>query len=1012
MNWPDIVCHVVDPIYLHHSSNHPVREADFPQGDVLIAELRFLAFDRKRMPLPASFRLDGYTDSLSWYRESPRVGRVIFAPEGVNDSTTMRTLKQEILMPFTRLDHNGVAPPETLYIPALPCERVADVLERLRTAETTETGEEVFYDLADPSKGDEFIFQQFREDEDVKGPIRIYRRPAFADAVINLFGVLVYVSTRGRENLHFAERTRQFARTQMVNQMDAYFEYTTRLRDAVRQGTWIYARSNRSVWDTLTEAPEEGVAFPHYTCYAETPRRRAIPFQQLAFQGRVEAEYTEMFDAAREEIDRIRMSMHRLRRKIFCTQRALRNFPARTLARFVPSSPDTPWAGTVTVELRLPRTQEIPHSIDLLLPHFSAEVRHLHDRVRSNERLLTQLEQRRDYPTCPPTPGLQVTLYPYQQETVGFMCAAEATPRGMYESLWIPVGDGWLSPVLGLASPALPVPDENHITAGGFLADEVGLGKTIETLALVRASPAPPDLSPQHTRGTLIVCPLTIVAQWAEMIERILPDAHVCVFHGPRRPRDSEALKAFEIVLTTYETMTSEFRLPRLNTSPLFALTWHRVVFDESHTVGRGTIKTAASGTLKSRNRWCVSATPFGTAVDEHELAGSVEEVESQLQMLQFNGRVNTWRTARKFLFGVTVRHSKQCAQPLPPLEVHQHGIPLGASAAAIYQEAEQRVVEEIQRVRIALVEAYNPSTLERYALSLLHPLRMFCSTGTLPTLPIMEHLPGAVPPQRGAEGDHEGTQRVTHLFPPEEECPICIQHMDEPHLTPCNHWFCGSCITHWLVNRALHVRYCPMCRQSIRIADLQKYVPLEGATGPAPEAAEVEERGVDEIAEGAPDPLHVHAPKLEFLFQEVQRLHTADPSSKFLVFSQNPAMVREVVARFKRLGLGVCSIDGSMSLVARKRAIHRFDDPDVLVMALDYRTSSFGINLTAANHLFLLDQPLRPAAVRQAIGRAHRNGQLRPVHVHHLLFQNTIEERVHRLEGRVAYDLLPQILQ
>ena len=83
--------------------------------------------------------------------------------------------------------------------------------------------------------------------------------------------------------------------------------------------------------------------------------------------------------------------------------------------------------------------------------------------------------------------------------------------------------------------------------------------------------------------------------------------------------------------------------------------------------------------------------------------------VLAQLKMLQFDAAIIGWRTIRKFLYGVTVRHSKQCAQPLPPVETHQHVVPLGPTAERTYREAERRIVEEIQRVRLAMAEAAGP---------------------------------------------------------------------------------------------------------------------------------------------------------------------------------------------------------------------------------------------------------------------------------------------------------------
>lgn len=53
------------------------------------------------------------------------------------------------------------------------------------------------------------------------------------------------------------------------------------------------------------------------------------------------------------------------------------------------------------------------------------------------------------------------------------------------------------------------------------------------------------------------------------------------------------------------------------------------------------------------------------------------------------------------------------------------------------------------------------------------------------------------------------------------------------------------------------------------------------------------------------------------------------------------------------------------------------------------------GINLTSANHVFLLESFLNPSLEKQAIGRVHRMGQQRPVTIHKMSIKNSIEERI-----------------
>ena len=91
--------------------------------------------------------------------------------------------------------------------------------------------------------------------------------------------------------------------------------------------------------------------------------------------------------------------------------------------------------------------------------------------------------------------------------------------------------------------------------------------------------------------------------------------------------------------------------------------------------------------------------------------------------------------------------------------------------------------------------------------------------------------------------------------------------------------------------------------------------------------------------------------------------------------------------------------LDGS----TRDRAgvVARFQDdagPPVLLISL--QAGGTGLNLTAADHVFLLDPWWNPAVEEQAADRAHRIGQTRPVLVHRLVAADTVEERVLALQA------------
>jgi SNF2 family DNA or RNA helicase len=87
-----------------------------------------------------------------------------------------------------------------------------------------------------------------------------------------------------------------------------------------------------------------------------------------------------------------------------------------------------------------------------------------------------------------------------------------------------------------------------------------------------------------------------------------------------------------------------------------------------------------------------------------------------------------------------------------------------------------------------------------------------------------------------------------------------------------------------------------------------------------------------------------------------------------------------------------------------RDRAAHvgRFqEDPDCPLFLISLRAGGVGLNLTAAEYVFLLDPWWNPAVEMQAIDRTHRIGQTKPVFAYRLVARDTVEERILELQAR-----------
>ncbi|ORX33465.1 SNF2 family N-terminal domain-domain-containing protein, partial [Kockovaella imperatae] len=97
---------------------------------------------------------------------------------------------------------------------------------------------------------------------------------------------------------------------------------------------------------------------------------------------------------------------------------------------------------------------------------------------------------------------------------------------------------------------------------GGILADDMGLGKTVQTLArVVEGKATTAELKAGWKAGTLIIAPLAVMEQWAtEVRSKTKPGAlTVTTHHGPSRTKSGKTLQGFDVVITTFQTVASEY---------------------------------------------------------------------------------------------------------------------------------------------------------------------------------------------------------------------------------------------------------------------------------------------------------------------------------------------------------------------------------------------------------------------------------------------------------------------
>ncbi|QAY69806.1 DEAD/DEAH box helicase [Xylanimonas protaetiae] len=142
-----------------------------------------------------------------------------------------------------------------------------------------------------------------------------------------------------------------------------------------------------------------------------------------------------------------------------------------------------------------------------------------------------------------------------------------------------------------------------------------------------------------------------------------------------------------------------------------------------------------------------------------------------------------------------------------------------------------------------------------------------------------------------------------------------------------------------------------------------------------------------------------VPSSKLDVLADQL--LEVAAEGHRALVFSQFTSYLSLVSARLDALGLRHAYLDGT----TRRRAdvIRSFKDGDAPLFLISLKAGGFGLNLTEADHVYLLDPWWNPATEAQAVDRTHRIGQTRPVNVVRMVAAGTIEEKVMELKERKA---------
>ncbi len=136
---------------------------------------------------------------------------------------------------------------------------------------------------------------------------------------------------------------------------------------------------------------------------------------------------------------------------------------------------------------------------------------------------------------------------------------------------------------------------------------------------------------------------------------------------------------------------------------------------------------------------------------------------------------------------------------------------------------------------------------------------------------------------------------------------------------------------------------------------------------------------------------------KLELLLEQLDAV--CQEGHKALVFSQFTSLLGLIRERLDQRGLVYEYLDGQTR--DRQARVERFQtDEDCKIFLISLKAGGVGLNLTAAEYVFLVDPWWNPAVEAQAIDRAHRIGQTRKVFAYKLISKNTVEEKILQLQS------------
>lgn len=498
------------------------------------------------------------------------------------------------------------------------------------------------------------------------------------------------------------------------------------------------------------------------------------------------------------------------------------------------------------------------------------------------------------------------------------------------------------------------------------------------------------------------------------------------------------------------ENGSSSEPIPR----PLARVGWFRVVLDEAQSIKNHRTQVArACWGLRAKRRWCLSGTPIQNSIDDlfsyfrflkYDPYAIYKSFTSKIKLPISRNPISGYQKLQAVLKTVMLRRTKGTTidgEPiitLPPKTVTLQKVEFSAEERDFYHLLEVHSQAQFKVYAAAGTVKKNYVNI----LLMLLRLRQACDHPLLAKscLSISNWRSSAEAARKLPR--EKQIDLINRLEGSLALCGLCNDAPEEAVVTICGHVFCNQCILDHLTQSDDSI--CPTqgCKRHLKDDSVFSLTALKHCTSDDIVNDEISASlgGVSELDLKFDNP-DFHSSKIKAAMETLQALpkfctsassnsyvnninkdsaemsdsdnsnQQAEPSlkkqiietsEKAIVFSQWTSMLDLLEVPLKKSCIQYRRLDGTMSVIARDKAVNDFKTlPEVTVMIMSLKAASLGLNMVAASHVLLLDLWWNPTTEDQAIDRAHRIGQMRPVKVSRFTVKDTVEDRILALQDR-----------